>query len=62
GAMIYLPVTFLTKPDNMDHLVRYYVRTMPIGWWGPVHREAVRQGLIDEEGNLLGLEEAPAAG
>ncbi len=60
GAMIYLPVTFLTKPDDMDHLVRYYVRTLPIGWWGPVRREAVRQGLIDEKGNLPGVQEAPA--
>ena len=32
----------------MDHLVRYYVMTRPIGWWGPVHRQAVQRGLIQE--------------
>jgi len=48
GAAVFLPVTLLTKPENMDRLVRYYVMTRPIGWWGPVHREAVRRGLIEE--------------
>jgi hypothetical protein len=32
----------------MEHLVTYYVMTRPIGWWGPVHREAVRRGLIED--------------
>ncbi|HUU28179.1 MAG TPA: sodium:solute symporter [archaeon] len=48
GALVYLPVTFLTPPDNMKHLVKYYVMCRPLGWWGPVHREAVRMGLIEE--------------
>jgi hypothetical protein len=34
----------------MDHLVRYYLQTRPLGWWGPVHREAVRRGLIVDSG------------
>ncbi len=46
GAMIYLPITLLTKPDDMDHLVRYYVMSRPIGFWGPVRREAERRGLL----------------
>jgi len=33
----------------MDHLVRYYVMTRPLGWWKPVHDEAVRRGLIADE-------------
>jgi hypothetical protein len=48
GAVIFIPVTMLTRPEPMDHLVKYYVMTRPLGWWGPVHREAVRQGLIRE--------------
>ncbi len=28
--------------------MRFYVQTRPIGWWGPVHREAVRRGLVRE--------------
>jgi len=46
GALIYIPVTFLTKHENMDHLVKYYVMSRPIGWWKPVRREAERRGLI----------------
>ena len=46
GAFVYLPVTFLTKPEPMDHLVKYYVQARPIGFWGPVRREAQRRGMI----------------
>ena len=49
GAVVFVPVTLRTRPEKMDHLVRYYVMTRPIGWWGPVHREAVRRGLIEKE-------------
>ncbi len=48
-GIVYLPITFLTKPDNMDHLVRYYVMARPWGWWGPVRREAIQRGLIPVE-------------
>ncbi len=46
GAVIFLPVTLLTRPEPMDHLVTYYVQTRPLGFWGPVHREAARRGLV----------------
>jgi len=46
NALIYLPVTFLTKSENMDHLVKYYVMSRPIGWWGPVRKEAMQRGLL----------------
>jgi Na+/proline symporter len=48
-GLVYLPVTFLTKPDDMEHLVQYYVMARPLGWWGPVRREAIRRGLITVE-------------
>ncbi|HPF36428.1 MAG TPA: Na+:solute symporter [Candidatus Krumholzibacteria bacterium] len=48
GAAVFLPVTLLTKPEKMDRLVRYYAMTRPLGWWGPVHAEAVRRGLIED--------------
>ncbi|PIE76097.1 hypothetical protein CSA17_04010, partial [bacterium DOLJORAL78_65_58] len=50
GALVFVPVTLATKPEKMDRLVRYYVMTRPLGWWGPVHREALRRGLIQDEG------------
>ncbi len=46
GAFVYLPVTFLTKPENMDHLVKYYMQARPVGFWGPVRKEAIRRGLL----------------
>jgi len=49
GAAIFIPATFLTKPEKMDRLVRFYMMTRPLGWWGPVRREAERRGLIDEK-------------
>jgi len=49
GAAVFVPATLLTRPEPIDHLVRYYVMTRPLGWWKPVHDEAVRRGLIAEE-------------
>ena len=49
GAVVFLPATLLTKPESMDRLVDYYVMTRPLGWWGPVHDEAVRRGMIEAE-------------
>lgn len=46
GALIFIPVTFLTKHENMDRLVKFYVMSRPVGWWGPVKREALKRGLI----------------
>jgi len=49
GALIYLPITFLTKPEDMDRLVKYYVMSRPLGWWKPVRLEAERRGLVAPE-------------
>jgi Na+/proline symporter len=51
-ALVYIPVTFLTKPDDMDRLVKIYVQTRPIGFWGPVRREAERRGLLAKVGEI----------
>ena len=48
GALIYIPVMYLTPPEEMTSLVRYYVMSRPIGWWGPVRAEAERLGLMAE--------------
>ena len=47
-SLVYLPVCFLTEPDDMEHLVRYYVQARPAGFWGPVRRLAIERGLITE--------------
>jgi SSS family solute:Na+ symporter len=46
GALIYIPITFLTPAEDMDRLVKYYVMSRPLGWWGPVRREAENRGLL----------------
>ena len=46
GASVYIPVTFLTSPENMDRLVKYYVMSRPLGWWKPVRLEAEKRGLL----------------
>jgi len=46
GAVVFVPATLLTPAESMDHLVRFYVQTRPLGWWGPVRREAMLRGLI----------------
>ncbi len=46
--LIYFPITLLTKPEDMEHLVKYYVMARPIGWWKPVHQKAVEMGLIKD--------------
>ena len=48
GAAVFIPATLLTRPEKTDQLVRFYMMTRPLGWWGPVRREAVRRGLIDK--------------
>ncbi len=53
GALIYMPVTLLTKPENIDHLVKYYVMSRPIGWWAPVRKEAEKRGLLQELEKVL---------
>ena len=47
--LVYLPVTYLTEPEDMDHLVKFYVMSRPIGFWGPVRKEAERQGLLEKD-------------
>lgn len=33
---VWLSVTFLTGPENTDHLVKFYKRVRPAGAWGPI--------------------------
>ena len=53
GALIYIPITFLTSPEDMNRLVKYYAMSRPLGWWRPVREEAERRGLLGHEENLL---------
>jgi SSS family solute:Na+ symporter len=59
GAVVFVPATLLTKPEPIEHLVAYFVMTRPLGWWGPVRREAVRRGLLEEEAKPVAGERRP---
>jgi len=41
-----LVVAALTKPADMEVLVKFYAKVRPFGFWGPVRRECVRRGLV----------------
>ena len=34
--------SLLTKPEEESVLVEFYMRTRPWGWWGPIHKAALR--------------------
>jgi Na+/proline symporter len=34
--------SLLTKPENEEVLVNFYIRTRPWGWWGPIRDAAMR--------------------
>jgi Na+/proline symporter len=52
SALIFLPVTLLTKPEDMGRLVDFYDAARPVGWWGPVRREwEKRQGVASQTAN-----------
>jgi SSS family solute:Na+ symporter len=43
-TLVWLTVTFLTKPADIETLKDFYRRVRPLGWWGPV-----REALGEEE-------------
>ncbi len=62
GILVFLPATLLTRAESMDHLVRYYVMTRPLGWWGPVRAEAERRGLVRAGSQATTTSPAPTTG
>jgi Na+/proline symporter len=46
SLIMSLTIGFLTRPAEMDVLVKFYVRVRPFGFWGPVRREAVSRGIV----------------
>jgi len=46
----------LTKPADMEVLVKFYSRVRPWGVWGPVRREAVRRGLVPAKDKMPAMD------
>ncbi|MFN2431331.1 MAG: sodium:solute symporter family protein [Gemmatimonadota bacterium] len=39
SLLIWVVVTLLTRPAPMSHLVTFYAKVRPPGWWGPVREQ-----------------------
>lgn len=48
----WLIVTYLTKPEPMAHLLKFYSKVLPEGYWGPVVTEA---GIKREPSRIFNL-------
>jgi Na+/proline symporter len=46
GLLTTIVMAVLTKPADMEVLVKFYAKVRPFGFWGPVRRECVRRGLV----------------
>jgi Na+/proline symporter len=46
----------VTKPADMEVLVKFYVKVRPFGFWGPVRRECVRRGLVPAHDKMPGID------
>ena len=46
---IWLAVTVLTRPEDMEVLKEFYLRARPMGCWGPVRRALIAEGRLPEE-------------
>ena len=46
GRVTTVVAALLTKPADMEVLVKFYAKVRPFGFWGPVRRECVKRGLV----------------
>jgi len=55
STLCWLVVTLLTKPEDMERLKEFYLRARPAGIWGPVRRELIAEGKLEDEPAKLQL-------
>ncbi len=46
SLVITIVIGFMVKPTDRQILVKFYSKVKPFGFWGPIRKEAVRQGLM----------------
>jgi hypothetical protein len=39
-CLLWMVVAWMTEPEPTAKLVEFYRRARPLGWWGPIAREA----------------------
>lgn len=52
-TIVWIAVTFLTKPTNIDHLKAFYARVRPDGAWEPIQR--ITTSVAQQESKIGGL-------
>ncbi|MBP7534284.1 MAG: hypothetical protein KA783_07530, partial [Chitinophagales bacterium] len=52
-TVVWIAVTFLTKPTNIDHLKAFYARVRPDGAWEPIQR--ITTSVAQKETKIGGL-------
>lgn len=52
-TVAWLLATFLTRPTDRKHLIDFYGRVEPDGWWGPIQTAAQLPERVGELSNLL---------
>jgi Na+/proline symporter len=43
---VWLTITMLTKPTEIERLAEFYLRVRPTGFWGPVRRKLAAEGRL----------------
>lgn len=50
--VVTLAIGFMTKPADIDTLVKFYSKVRPFGFWKPVRLEAERRGLVPRNDSM----------
>ena len=45
--MITITIGFIFKPTDKQVLVKFYSKVKPFGFWGPIRKESIAQGLME---------------
>lgn len=51
-TVTWLTITFVTKPEPTEHLIKFYNKVRPEGAWGPVAKQA---GIFPEKSRIFNL-------
>jgi hypothetical protein len=49
-------IGFISKPTDMEVLLRFYSRVRPFGFWKPVRLEAQKRGLVPQKDKMPAID------
>ena len=62
NTAVWLTVTLLTKPEDMEVLKNFYLRARPMGFWGPVRQALIAEGRLPAEPEIEPARILPGVG